>query len=58
MNRLTFRGETTRGEQVIGAKRPGTRLAGVMFCAFLGVLEVPVLAGLMLLSKDLFNICA
>ena len=22
-NRLTFRGETTRGEQVIGAKRPG-----------------------------------
>jgi hypothetical protein len=25
------------------------RLAGVMFCAFLGVLEVPVLAGLMLL---------
>jgi hypothetical protein len=32
------------------------RLAGVMFCAFLGVLEVPVLAGLMLLSQDLLNI--
>ena len=34
------------------------RLAGVMFCAFLGVLEVPVLAGLMLLSQDLLNIRA
>jgi hypothetical protein len=32
------------------------RLAGVMFCAFLGVLEVPVLEGLMLLSQDLLNI--
>jgi hypothetical protein len=34
------------------------RLAGVMFCTFLGVLEVPVLAGLMLLSQDLLNIRA
>jgi hypothetical protein len=32
------------------------RLAGVMFCAFLGVLEVPVLAGLMLLSKVLESV--
>jgi hypothetical protein len=29
-----------------------------MFCAFLGVLKVPVLAGLMLLSQDLLNIRA
>jgi hypothetical protein len=34
------------------------RLAGVVFCAFLGVLEVPVLAGLMLLSQDLLHIRA
>jgi hypothetical protein len=34
------------------------RLVGVMFCAFLGVLEVPGLAGLMLLSQDLMNIRA
>ena len=34
------------------------RLVGVMFCAFLGVLEVPVLAGLMLLSQHLLNIRA
>jgi hypothetical protein len=34
------------------------RLVGVMFCAFLGVLEVPGLAGLMLLSQDLLNIRA
>jgi hypothetical protein len=31
------------------------RLAGVMFCAFLGVLEVPVLAGLML-PTDLWDL--
>jgi hypothetical protein len=31
------------------------RLAGVVFCAFLEVLEVPVLAGLMLLSQDLIK---
>jgi hypothetical protein len=29
------------------------RLAGMMFCTFFGVLEVPVIAGLMLLSQDL-----
>jgi hypothetical protein len=34
------------------------RLVGVMLCAFIGVLEVPVLAGLMLLSHDLLNIRA
>ena len=25
VNRLTFQGESTRGEQVIGTKRPGTK---------------------------------
>jgi hypothetical protein len=34
------------------------RLAGVMFCTFLGVFKVPVPAGLMLLSQDLLNIRA
>jgi hypothetical protein len=34
------------------------RLAGVMLCAFLGLLEVTVLAGLMLLSQGLLNIRA
>jgi hypothetical protein len=34
------------------------RLVGVMFCIFLGLREVPVLAVLMLLSQDLLNIRA